>query len=418
VTATATVQDKFGTAYQSRSSSRTPINKEQAQVKDKNYQFTLLRRKVTALFAAPLVVLCLFSIPSSVAAAQSQTAGLGNAVVHTAFGGFILGYDIDRTGTEGLLAESNGGSQVAVETFDQATGKILKVVTQQKGTNNDFVVFGIFGNSVGLVEEELSSGEFVSKRVYGVMNPLDGNKFTGKWTPPFTKDDIVREMATSQGSPTTPVLYFDNTGNDFSSLLIATDVAANKFGTPFTIPDTVFDWDNSPVMAYDTETNQAVLGGSLGCFGCSTEIGLVNLADNKFSEFPGLGFGFINGIAVDSSTGIACTTTEDDFSVEFYNLATQTGFIEPLQGATNQANSGGDVEFDPIHKLFLIGQEFSSVARSGSSILVYDEKGNFIEAVNGLSLPASPAYMALHPSKRAGYVIVTPGLNELQSFTY
>jgi hypothetical protein len=92
-----------------------------------------------ARFAAPLVLICLFSISSSLAAAQSQAAGLDNAVVHTEFGGFILGYDIDRTGTEGLLAESSGGSQVAVETFDQATGKILKVVTQQEGTNNDFV---------------------------------------------------------------------------------------------------------------------------------------------------------------------------------------------------------------------------------------------------------------------------------------
>ena len=48
----------------------------------------------------------------------------------------------------------------------------------------------------------------------------------------------------------------------------------------------------------------------------------------------------------------------------------------------------------------------------------FDEQGNFLESINGLSLPASPAYMALHPSKRAGYVIVTPSLTELQSFTY
>jgi hypothetical protein len=338
--------------------------------------------------------------------------------VHTAFGGDILGYDIERNGTEGILAEA-GGSAVAVETFDQATGKILKVVTQQKNTNNDFVTSGIFGSNVGLVEEEISPGQFVNKRVYRTMNPINGGKFTGKWTPPFTKNDIVFERATSQGSLVTPVLYFDNHGNDFSSLLISTNVAANTFGTPLTIPDSIFDFANAPVLAYDTQTNQAVLGGSNGCFGCATEIGLVDLATNDFTEFPGLGSGFVNGIAVDSATGIACTTTEDDFSVEFYNLATHTGFIEPLKDADNQIFSGGDVELDPIHKLFLIGQEFSSVdPAGGSSILVYDEKGNFIEAVNNLKLPASPAYMALHPSKRAGYVIVTPALTELQSFTY
>lgn len=378
------------------------------------------RNHQTALMTAVLLA-CLTCL-NSFATAQTPKIGKGPVVVHTAFGGFILGYDIDSTGTEGLLSESttlgNGKFNVAIETFDQATGKILKVVAQQQNTNNDFVTLGIFGNSVGLVEEEISSGLFVTKRLYGTMNPLNGNKVTGKWTPPFTKDDIITSMPFSQGSSTTPVLYFDN-GNSFSSFLIATNVAANTFGTPVTIPDPTFNEDNSPVMAYDSKTNQAVLGGSNGCFGCTTEIGLVDLATGNFSEFGGLGFGFINGIAVDSADGIACTTTEDDFSVEFYDLATGTGFIEPLQDATSQVNSGGDVEYDPIHKLFLIGQEFSSVDPSGgSSILVYDSRGNFIEAINNLSLPASPAYMALHPSKRAGYVIVTPVLNELQSFTY
>lgn len=380
----------------------------------KNHPPALLRGNAAAKVIAPLALLCVIFISASLASAQNSKAGLG-PVLHTKFGGFILGYDIDSTGTQGILAEA-GGAAVAVETFDQATGKILKVVTQMTGTHNDFVAFGIFGNSVGLVEEEISPGIFVTKRIYKTLNPLNGGKLTGSWTPPFTKNDIVRGMPSSQGSATTPVLYFNN-GRSFSSLVISTNVAANTFGKPITITDSQFDGDNSPVMAYDTVTNQAILGGSNGCFGCSTEIGVVDLTTSTFSEFPGLGFGFINGIAVDSATGTVCTTTEDDFSIEIYNLATQTGFIVVLEGATSQGQSGGDVEFDPIHKLFLIGQEFSSVSSSGSSILVYDEQGNFVEAINGMSLPASPAYMALHPSNRAGYVI-TPALSELQSFTY
>lgn len=385
-------------------------------MKQQKHISALLPANTAAKLATLTTLVCIFCLASSSASAQNPNGkiGLGPAL-HTAFGGFVLGYDIDSTGTEGILAEA-GGSADAVETFDQSTGKILKVVTQMEGTNNDFVTFGIFGNSVGLVEEEIAPHEFVTKRIYKTLNPLDGNQLTGSWTPPFTADDIIRSMPDSQGSPTTPVLYFDN-GGSFSSLVISTNVAANTFGTPFTIPDPQFNFSNSPVMAYDTVTNQAVLGGSNGCFGCTTEIGLVDLANNTFTEFEGLGFGFINGIAVDSTKGIACTTTEDDFSLEIYNLAEQTGIIVPLKNATNQANSGGDVEFDPIHKLFLIGQEFSSVARSGSSILVYDEQGNFVEAINGMSLPASPAYMALNPSNRMGYVI-TPALSVLQSFTY
>ena len=104
--------------------------------------------------------------------------------------------------------------------------------------------------------------------------------------------------------------------------------------------------------------------------------------------------------------------------MEFYNLVKGTQLQVVLPGATSQLYSGGAVAVDPVHKLFLVGQEFSSTAPSGSSIHVFDEKGNLVESLNGFNLPASPAYMALNPSQRTGYVIVTPDLARLQSFTY
>jgi len=374
-------------------------------------------------------MLSLFYLAASLgAAAQTDGSrqvpiGPASVVVHSALGGFILGYDIDQTGTEGILSEAltlaDGNANVAVETFDQKTGKIVKILAQQSDSKNDFVTLGVFGSHVGLTEFEHVTNLFVDKRLYGVSNPLNSNKITGKWTPPLPKaDDIIQSMATSQGSPNTAVLAFKNTGNNFSSYVFSANVAANTFGPVFQVTDPVFNFDNSPVLAIDTATNQAVLGGSNGCYGCTTEIGMVDLATGKLTEFEGLGFGFINGIAVDSNTGIACTATEDDFSVEFYDLAKQTGIIVVLPGANDQSQSGLDVEVDPIHKLFLIGQEFSSTAPSGSSIQVFDEQGNFVESLNGFELPASPAFMALHPSERAGYVIVTPALTTLQSFTY
>jgi hypothetical protein len=390
-------------------------------LKNPKHQFALLHGKAAVSRIAPLALLCLCCMSSSLA--QSSKIGPGKIVVHTKFGGFILGFDVDRNGSEGLLSEAhNVGSRfdVAVETFDQTTSKILDVVTQQENTNNDFVTFGIFGNGVGLVEEEISEGQFVNKRVYGTMNPLSGNKFTGKWTPPFTKNDIVSIMPFSQVSPTEAVLYFDN-GGSFTPSVIETNVAANTFGMPITIPDTT-NFNVAPVMAYDSQTDQAVLGASEGCFGCTTEIALVDLGTGAFTEFEGLGFGFVNGIAVDPVTGIAVTATEDDASLEFYDLAKQTGKLVVLEGASGclgcgQAMSGEDIEFDPIHKLFLVAQPVSSTAPTGSSIQVYDEQGNFVESVNGLNMPISGS-MVLQPSKRAGYALVTPSLTELQSFTY
>lgn len=346
--------------------------------------------------------------------------GPGPVVVHPALGGTIIGYDIDPTGTEGLLTEyvalAGGKSNVAIETFDQKTGAIIKSVTELTNTKSDFVTLGIFGSHVGLEEFEHVTNLFVDRRSYSVLNPLDSNQLTGKWNPPLKKADIIQGLSRSYGFTNAAVFAFDNGGND-TSFLFSSNVGANTFGPVVNLTDSVFNANDSPVMAFDGATNQAVIGSSFGCFGCSTTIGVADLTSGVVNEFPGLGFGFINGIAVDSADGIACTATEDDFSVEFYDLAKQTGILVVLPGATSQAQSGMDVQYDPIHKLFLVGQEFSSTAPSGSSIQVFDPQGNFVESLNGFELPASPAYMALNPSKRFGYVIPS-NLSMLQSFTY
>src|SRR5689334_21070316 len=62
------------------------------------------------------------------AAAQERTPGIGSVTVHSQLGGQIFGFDVEANGTEGLLTEAqtlaNGNTLNAVETFDQATGKI------------------------------------------------------------------------------------------------------------------------------------------------------------------------------------------------------------------------------------------------------------------------------------------------------
>ena len=125
----------------------------------------------------------------------------------------------------------------------------------------------------------------------------------------------------------------------------------------------------------------------------------------------------MNGIAVDSEDGIACTTTEIDAQVEFYDLNKQTGFAVPLPGGAGQLQSGENVEYDPINKLFLVAQPVSSTG-PGSSIQVYDINGNLVESLNGFNFPISTGAMfQIHPSLRSGFVYGT-GLAELDLFTY
>jgi hypothetical protein len=361
--------------------------------------------------------------------------GPGKTIVHSKFGGQIFGFDIDQNGTEGVLSEAlllqSGNVEASIETFDQATGKILKVVKKTEDLD-DFLSLGVVGTSVGLVEQEVVKTIYVSNRIYDVLNPLDSNKATGKWTPTLTKNDIILSVSRNQYPPnqgaTNAVMAFENGGN-FNTFVFGTNVAANTSQPFITLTNSIFDYGDSPVMAYDSVTNQAVVAASTGAVGGPPPvIALANLSTGKVIEFDGLPgappyrAGFVNGIAVDSADGIAVTTTELDFSVEFYDLAKQTGFAVTLPGATSQLQSGSDVEFDAVHKLFFVAQSVSSTG-SGSSIQVYDTRGNLVESLNGFSFSNTfnvvSTHIALNPSNRSGYVDgPDSGVTEIQSFTY
>ncbi len=387
--------------------------------------------------AATRRLLCLVSLLlcGAVGVAQSNdleskpASGPGKVIVHSKFGGQIYGFDIDQNGTDGVLSEglfeSNGDVLAAVETFSQSTGKILKVVAETQ-TQDDFITLGVVGASVGLIDHQHVRGGFVVTNIYNTMNPLSSNKFTGLWTPPTigTKHLIMPTgVSRSQGVPNVAVFAYDNSGN-FVPWVFSSNVAANTFGPVVDITDSLNFGSVPPPFAYDSTTNQAILGGGDGCFGCLPVIGLVDLAAGTFSEFTGVGFGFVNGLAVDSADGIFCTTTEDDAGVEFYNLAAQSGSEVTLPNTgEQQIFSGADVEFDPIHKLFLVAQPVSSSAPNGSTIYVYNVHGELEETLNGFSFSNAfnvvPMHIALHPKLRSGYVDgPDAGVTEIQSFTY
>lgn len=364
---------------------------------------------------------------SSLSFAQSdQSQPATPVIVHSKFGGQIFGFDIDQNGTEGVLAEaqtlSGGNVEAAVETFDQKTGKILAVLVRTL-TQDDFITLGVVGKSVGLIEHEHVVSFLNVQRTFLTINPLTGHTFTGKWTPPIGTQHLLKEVSRTQGSANNAVFAQDNSGS-FIPFVFSSNVAANTFGPVISITDSFNFGSIVPPMAYNTQTNVAVLGGGNGCFGCLPVIGLADLGKGTFTEFTGIGFGFVNGIAVDSADNIACTTTEDDASVEFYDLNTETGFTVVLPNSGEQQFfSGADVEYDPIHKLFLVAQPNSSSASSGSTIYVYDINGVLQKTINGFSFSNAfnvvPAHIAIHPSVRIGFVDgPSSNVNEIQRFSY
>lgn len=209
------------------------------------------------------------------------SAGPGQVIVHSRFGGEIYGFDIDQNASEGLLTESrllsSGNYLSTVETFSQKTGDILKLVAETQ-TQDDFVTMGVVGTSVGVVEHEHVQGIYVVSRTFNTLNPLSGNKFTGLWTPPIGKQHIIMPggVSRSQGQPNVAVFAYDNSGS-FIPWVFSSNIAANTFGPVVKITDSLNFGSVPPPIGYDSSTNQAVLGGGDGCFGCLLVIGLVDL---------------------------------------------------------------------------------------------------------------------------------------------
>ena len=117
---------------------------------------------------------------------------------------------------------------------------------------------------------------------------------------------------------------------------------------------------------------------------------LVNLKTGKQKQFSGLnngpyGSGFVNGLAVDSATGIAATTTELNAQVEFYDLDKRTGVSAqlPCTGDTSQDNSGCGHRQRSVNGLFLVTDPNYCSGSQGSAIVVYDESGKLVETITG-----------------------------------
>lgn len=359
-------------------------------------------------------------------------AGPTGVQVHSALGGQIFGFDIDQAGTEGVLTEAKTLSVntilAATETFDQATGKIVKIVSRITG-KDDYVTLGVSGASIGVVEREHVRGISVVKRIYHTIDPLDANAFTGLWTPPLAAHDIIITLARSQSPGRTAVLGFHNTPQSGAAFVLGTDIAANVSTPVFNLHGPAFSICCGPHMAYDARTNTAVTAAALGSVGGPPpEIAITDLATGHTDTFTGLagpppfGAGFVNGIAVDPDDGIAVTSTELDARLEYYDLKSHAGFAVLLPGniTDSQLQSGTDVEYDRTNRLFLVAQENSSTGPN-SSIQVFDTKGNFVESVNGLNFSqvgnVIPTHIALDPATRTGYVD-GPSAGSIVQFRY
>lgn len=351
--------------------------------------------------------------------AIKHAVGLGK-VLTTKNGGQVFGFDVNRNGTDGVLA-----TVTDVEIFDQTTGKITATFKVNRPRRTQYKVDGIFNGDVALVTRYVTpKGKIFAKRSYSVMKPVTANKFTGPWTPPAQID--VEQVGVNQTTSTSALFAIELQNQDLPDVIV-TNLATNTVSKVFHLDPNLFVGGNIPQFAQDSAANQGVIalspdGGRVGGFPpINVLLDLSTGKETKFSGFNGgpYGSGYVNGLAVDSTTHVAATTTELNAQVEFYDLTKQIGITNvqlPCTGSASQLNSGAGIANDPVNGLFLVTDP-QYACSGGSALVVYDEKGNDVETITGFKFAIGEPPPVINPTTRTGWAF-GPGFNQLQQFTY
>jgi hypothetical protein len=361
--------------------------------------------------------------------------GLG-PTIFPKFGGGLFGWDIDQNGNDGLLTETLDEKTDflnAAETFDETTGKITKVVKKliTTGDGPDFFTDAIAGNDVGLID----GGKFFVKNSriirdddYYAVNPVTGGEVTGSWRPLDRVGLFPSFVTDNQASSSQIVMMYKEElklGYD-APRLYPYDSATNTWGQPYDFPRKQVLAGYLLYAAIYPKSNIAMVGYVPAPYNENDPLWFDAFdarTGKLLRSFKGHGVGWVNGMAIDSTTGIMCTTSAD-MSVAFTDVTTGKGFevqipIRHFNGG--YLTNGAAVAIDDVHHLFLVAQLNSTFSQSGgSTVIVYDEKGHLLDAINGFNFlnANSPvvARIAVNPSKRLGFV---PGsTDDLQSFTY
>jgi hypothetical protein len=344
-------------------------------------------------------------------------------IVSSKFGGPIYGWAINENGTDGFFTEApmDGYTLIStIETFDQTTGKITKVVARQrsKSENHELFADAILANDVGLIDDERALiRKHIRRDTYDVMAPVSRKKITGTWTRPPGVDFLLYDIADQQSNPDAVMAgtILDGVISKPPTFeVVVTDVAANKILRTLYAPRG--DGVNFPYFVAEDMTTQHAYVPAANYDSQTVFIDYdiqTGHASNKFVAPPFSGP--VNGIAIDSATHVMCTTTMANYSVQMYDLKTKKQtFVGQIPNAGGEGQAGSSIAADPIDHLFIVEQPNS--LKGGSEIYVYDEKGNVLESLTGFAFGQLSGIQVVATS-RSGYVAGRQA-NQLESFTY
>ena len=372
-------------------------------------------------------------VPATRYGAVRGAIGLG-PVLSTKLGGTVLGWDMNQNGNDGFLTEAvlrEHNVTFGTETFDETAATVTKLVNQKTvpGGNDEPFAEAVMGSDVGFIDVQrtvVHDGIIHRDDGFRLMNPVAGNRVNGTSSPRKSSGLEPNFVTNNQSSPIQAMMAY-RILRDFKQGvdLYVYDSAANTWIGPHAFPRQQVFAGYALYAAVDARSGNVFVSYQTGTGNYENLPPRFDVFDGRsgslLRHFDGLGKGFLNGMAVDSTTGVLCTTTFGDMNVEFYDDSTGKGFVVKIPGQGGPLTQGAAVAADPVNHLFLIAQQNSTVGGSGSAVLVYDEQGDLVESITGFNFlnqfSPIPVHIAVNGTTRIGYV-PGPNANKLQSFTY
>ena len=248
------------------------------------------------------------------------------------------------------------------------------------------------------------------------MNPVTGEQFTGKWTPPV-KDLSVLLTAENQAT-TTSVVYAIELKNDDTPDLIVSDVDTNTFGNVIHLDPSQFFLNTVRSSRRTRSTTVAVMATSPSSAAPAAHRRRSPLSTSRWCVDR------VHRRLVPRQRRLRLRErhrlrlrhghrVHDDGARRrrrVLHIAKQTGFHE-LPAQRRRSDVRRERRRKRLHQqLFLVAQPCSSTAPSrAAASRSIGEDGTFVESINGLNFTDAgslvlPIRIAINPSTRTGWV--------------
>jgi hypothetical protein len=363
-------------------------------------------------------------------------------------GDLEFGFGINQNGNDGILVTSqpNGiGILSSVTSFDQTTMQPGPVI-MGKASGGDYYTIpgaGILPNDTGFFMDapasQINATNMFYRTIPGLATAALGS-FGVPFAPPLSSP-TTEILSSGNNSADSMTAFFEMDPFDFSDSTPAVftyNPSTRAFGPLISVSSRLGFGDIPAAFDYDATTNKGYLTVNSFSSGIKTNVVEIDFGTQSVTSFTSpAGCAATNDFALDENTNVGAIVAGGALcapsnTLQIVNLATNsvTGVLLPQVNLADRYQKEPDrIAVDPIHHLFLLeflySPDFETNNNSLSTVVVVDENGNELSAIQKFNLYGfsglSHAF-SVDPKHRRVFTVgpVSPGIGptELEPYSY